>query len=201
MANNFDLHNLYKQIFNRPFSIPEDVGVTPEELGGYQVPANSRERGSIQYSNQNIAFNKINALGKDVWFPVTIWMGNDKYIDIDACTIGVNVTKTIARTSLSERKGTVKEQFNIDDYKFNVRGFLIGKDRRVPEADILLLREMFESNQPIFLTGGYPELFLEEDGRVAVTNLVFPEVEGKSHYIRPFSLTAESDYINNLIID
>jgi hypothetical protein len=125
-------------------------------------------------------------------------MSDQKKIEIEACTIGVNLSKTIIRTAVSERKGTVKECFAIDDYKFTIKGFLIGKNRMVPEDQIMLLKEWFETTEPIELHGGYPEIFLDESCRVAVSSLNFPEVQGKATWIRPFDMTLETDYIQDL---
>jgi hypothetical protein len=200
MANNFDLYNLYKQVFNKPFSIPEATGQSGA-LELYDVPANERERGSIKYSQKGIPFNKVSALGRDIWFPVTFWISNDKFIDIDACTIGVVMSKVIVKTAVSEQKGTVKEQFDIDDTQFNVRGFLIGKDRNFPEDQVLFLTELFESQKEIYMTGGYPELFLGEEARVVIKGLEFPEVQGRMPNIRPFFMKVESDFVKTLTLD
>ncbi|MNY27607.1 hypothetical protein D3C86_1615190 [compost metagenome] len=108
--------------------------------------------------------------------------------------------KEIIRTPVSERKGKVKECFAIDDYRFSIKGFLIGKNRLVPEDQIQQLKDWFETTEPIELHGGYPEIFLDESCRVAVSNLDFPEVQGKAPWIRPFTMTIETDYIQDLII-
>lgn len=199
MANNFNLYNLYKQVFNRPFSIAE-VNPNTGEMELFNVPQNESERGRIRYSQKGLPFNKISALGADIWFPLTLWISNDKFIEIEACTIGVNMLKTIIRTPISERKGTVKEQFNIDDVRFNVRGFLISKDKNLPEAQIILMKEIFETQKEVFMEGGYPEIFLDEDARVVVTALDFPQVEGRSPAVRPFMMKLESDYVQSLIL-
>ena len=112
----------------------------------------------------------------------------------------VNLSKTIIKTVVSERKGTIKECFSFDDYKFTIRGFLIGKNRAFPEDQIRTLKNIFESPNPVDLQGGYPEMFLEDNGKIVIQTLDFPEVQGKCPWIRPFSMTCESDYIEDLII-
>lgn len=148
----------------------------------------------------NIALNKIGAYGQDIWFPVEFWKDKEKVIEIDACTVTVNLSKTIIKTTVSERKGTVHEVFGIDDYKFTIKGFLIGKNRVFPEDQINKLKEIFETIEPVSLHGGYPELFLDKSCRVVIAALDFPEVQGKNPWIRPFNLTCESDFIQNLIL-
>jgi hypothetical protein len=199
----FDLYKLYKTYFNNsPYFVADKDSQEPltQEPGYLITSENPRPRGSIDYSSKNIAFNKIGAYGQAIWFPIALHKSNQLLIEIEACTIAVNLSKTIIRTAVSERKGTVKECFSIDDYKFTIKGFLLGKNRIVPEDQILLLKEWFETTEPIELHGGYPEIFLDESCRVAVGSLDFPEVQGKATYIRPFAMTLETDYIQDLIL-
>jgi hypothetical protein len=202
LNNTFDLLKLYKTYFNNtPYFISNDESKPKPLDGGYSLNAeNPRPKGSIDYSSKNIAFNKIGAYGQDIWFPIELWKQGTKLIEIEACTVGVNMMKEIIRTPVSERKGKVKECFAIDDYRFMIKGFLIGKNRIVPEDQILQLKDWFETTEPIELHGGYPEIFLDESCRVAVSALDFPEVQGKATWIRPFSMIVETDYIEDLII-
>jgi hypothetical protein len=206
----FDLPKLYQSQFgNAPYFIAKKDSEKPltQEPGYSILTENPRPKGSIDYSSKNIAFNKIGAYGQDIWFPVTLTSsikeGNKREritIEIEACTVGVNLVKEIIRTQVSERNGRVKECFNIDDYRFNIKGFLIGKNRLVPEDQINILKKIFESIEPVELHGGYPEIFLDKSCRVAISQLDFPEVQGKATWIRPFTMTLETDYIQDLII-
>jgi len=199
----FDLYKLYKTYFaNSPYYVDPKGNSKPitEEIGYSITMENPRPKGSIDYSSKNIAFNKIGAYGQDIWFPIELWKSGKKLIEIEACTVGVNLVKEIIRTQVSERSGRVKECFAIDDYRFTIKGFLIGKNRLVPEDQIQALKDWFETTEPIELHGGYPEIFLDESCRVAVSNLDFPEVQGKAPFIRPFSMIVETDYIQDLII-
>lgn len=199
----FDLYKLYKTYFNNsPYYITPKGEEKPltNEIAYSVLTENPRPKGSIDYSSKNIAFNKIGAYGQDIWFPIELWKSSRKIIEIEACTVGVNMMKEIIRTPVSERKGKVKECFAIDDYRFSIKGFLIGKNRIVPEDQILALKDWFETTEPIELHGGYPEIFLDESCRVAVSALDFPEVQGKAPWIRPFTMTVETDYIQDLIL-
>lgn len=203
MVSVFDLKEIYKTYFNKtpyyitPSGSDNSFTTSPVYSG---IEENSRPRGSIDYSSKQIAFNKVGLYGQDIWFPIEFWKSTKKVLEIEACTVSVNLSKTIIKTVVSERKGTVKECFSIDDYKFSIKGFLIGKNRIFPEDQINKLKELFETAEPVLLHGGYPELFLDESCRVAIATLDFPEVQGKTPWIRPFSLTCESDYIEDLII-
>lgn len=198
----FDLYKLYKSQFNdTPYFVTKDDKKTVQETGYTITAENPRPKGSIDYSSKSIAFNKIGAYGQAIWFPVELWKSNKKIIEIEACTVAVNLSKNIIRTAVSERKGTIKECFAIEDYRFTIKGFLIGKNRAVPEDQIQQLKDWFETTEPIELHGGYPEIFLDESCRVAVSALDFPEVQGKAPWIRPFSMIVETDYIQDLIIE
>ncbi|PXY44527.1 DUF6046 domain-containing protein [Flavobacterium hydrophilum] len=201
-----DLVKLYKTYFaNNPYFITDKDSMQPttEEIGYSITSENTRPKGSIDYSSKNIPFNKIGAYGQSIWFPVKLRAVEGSLfteIEIEACTVGVNLMKDIIRTPVSERKGKVKECFAIDDYRFTIKGFLIGKNQLVPEDQINKLKKIFESPGEIELKGGYPEIFLEDSCRVAISSLDFPEVQGKAVWIRPFSMILETDYIEDLII-
>ena len=200
----FDLAKLYKTYFNNtPYFVNDkDADAPYTQTPGYTITTdNPSPKGSIDYSSKNIAFNKIGTYGQAIWFPVELRKSSQKVIEIEACTVAVNMTKTIIRTAVSERKGTVKECFSIDDYRFTIKGFLIGKNKLVPEDQILALKDWFETTEPIELHGGYPEIFLDDSCRVAVSALDFPEVQGKATWIRPFNMTVETDYIQDLILE
>lgn len=208
MPTLFDLSKIYKEYFGKqPYYVtPKGSNETTTQDPLYcGLPINETPRGYTHYSKKNISFNKQGQFGQDVWFPVElkgfkILNGKSEPIEItiEACTIAINMVKNITRTAISENRGTVKEIFNIDDYKFTIRGFLIGKNRTVPEDDITKLWQLFESTEETTLHGGYPEIFLDESCRVAISSLEFPEVQGKAHWIRPFVLQCESDFVTEL---
>lgn len=207
-ANVFNLYDLYKEYFGRgSYYIDRDGNKKnfTQEVDISGIKRNERPKGTIHYSKKNIAFNKIGAYGQDIWFPIELkgakvengeWTGLS--INIDACTIAVNLVTNVVSTPVVERKGTVNEIINIEDYKFTIRGFLIGKNRTVPEEKIMVLKQIKESTWEKTLHGGYPEIFLDESCRIIITELDFPEVQGQNHWIRPFTMTCKSDFITDL---
>ncbi len=202
MISVFDLQDLYKTYFNKsPYFITpkgSEKQVTQDVVYA-GIAQNPNPKGTIYRGlKHQQPFNKIGAYGQDIWFPIEFWQSDKKAIEIDACTVAVNLSKTIIKTAVSERKGTVHEVFAIDDYKFTIKGFLIGKNRTFPEDQIDKLKEIFETTEPVSLHGGYPELFLDKSCRVVIATLDFPEVQGKNHWIRPFNLTCESDFIADI---
>lgn len=207
-ANVINLVDLYKEYFGRGSYVVDQKGNTSpaEEILYSGIKRNDKPRGTIHFSNRTgQAFNKIGKYGQDIWFPIELRgskvVGTSLEpinIFVDICTVSVNLMSTIISTPVVERKGTVNEIINIDDYKFTIRGFLIGENRTVPEQLILDLVSLKESTQEKTLNGGYPELFLDETCRIVISDLEFPEVQGKNHWIKPFTITCKSDFITDL---
>lgn len=205
--NIFDIAALYKQYFNTaPYYITPKGSEKPltQDVASSVIAQNPNKRGTIIYSSKNIPFNKIGSYGQDIWFPISFnftYKSKNYFIEIDACTIAVNLNKTNVQTVVNDRIGTIQEKFNVDDYRFSIKGFLIGKNRSFPEDQIVTLKKMFITNDPVELHGGYPEMFLDKSCRVTILNVDFPEVQGKAVWIRPFTLNCISDFIQTLTIE
>jgi hypothetical protein len=213
-ANIINLVSLYKEVFGKNPYFIDNTGKTTQATNNITysgITKNPYPKGTIHKSTFGQSFNKTGAYGQDVWFPVrldsvstskdsngSIIEKNDISVDIDICTTSVNLIKTIIRTPIVERKGSVIEICDIENTRFTIRGFLIGKNRTVPEKDIVNLTKMFETDQPVYLHGGYVELFLPKTCKVVISDLEFPEVQGQNHWTRPFNLTCECDFIEDL---
>lgn len=206
-ANVFNLVDLYKSYFGKnPYHI-NTVGQTEpvQEIMYSGLSKNSRPKGTIHKSElSGQDFNKIGAYGQDIWHPITL-TGHDYdntaiTLNIDICTTSVQLIKTVIRTPVVERKGSVIEICDIENPRFTVRGFLTTQNRTVPERDIVNLQKLFEGENSVFLNGAYVELFLPKTCKVVISDLEFPEVQGKAHWIRPFTLQCEADFIDDLII-
>ena len=139
-----------------------------------------------------------NAVGQTIFLPVELWVDGQTNLKIDCCTLRITSKKTIIRTAVSERKGTVKEEFNIGDYIFTITGVLIGWDRQFPSDQIVMLRTIYEADKPVELRNALGELFLEKSIRVAVESLEFPDHAGKALYHKPFTMVCESDFVDTL---
>lgn len=175
-----DLLELYKTYFQKPYDIPQRVEL---DTSGTRFDAPFKE----QYK------------GIPVFLPIRMSNG-DAEVYIPCATIRVTGQKTIIRTAVSERKGTVKEQFNIGDYQFNIKGVLIAEPgKAAPDDDMYRLRMLFESTEPVELINAISDLFMDENRNVTITDMEFPDVEGKELRCRPFTLTCESDSVTNLI--
>lgn len=90
-----DLIHLYQQFFGKPYTVPahwELIETDRRTING--IPVSVQTAGGIE-----------------VFLPVALWVSKELNIRIDCCTIRVTGKKTILKTALSERKGTVKRQF------------------------------------------------------------------------------------------
>lgn len=141
--------------------------------------------------------------GKEVWLPVK-FKGLDPLIFkttevlLPYAVIKISSSKTIVRTPMAERKGTVKEYFSAEDFQISLKGFVIDEQRVWPEKELLVLKKLDELSTAVQLDNALTNIFLDKDTRVVITKLDLPEVEGGRKHIRPFSMSLESDSIFTL---
>lgn len=172
-----DIGDLYETYFAKPYYVDPKGQVAKETSFG--MPLSER------------------MLGMEVFLPVTL-SSQGVVLQIPCCTIRVTCSKTVVKTALSERVGTVKEQFSVGDYQFAVKGVLIaGNGFAFPDRQIYTLRQFFESTTPVTLSNALADLFLDTSQYVCMTSLEFSETSGDLKH-RPFTFTAESDYIQSL---
>lgn len=109
--------------------------------------------------------------------------------------------KTVIRTPVAERIGTVKEVFNIGDYKFDIKGVLIAETAKgYPDDEVYRLRMLFESAAPVRLINAVSDLFMDNSRNVCITDIDFPDAPAQELRCRPFSLSCESDSVTNLLV-
>lgn len=192
-----NIYDVYKTYFQPRYK----VGST--EVSAYDPGYKVEAKGSSapQTTALGIPISKPGYLGREVFLPVTFWVSEKLQLTVDCCTVRVTAKKTIIRTPVAERKGTVKEQFNVEDYRFTVKGVLIGADRKFPDDQMTVLRNIFESTKPVQMRNALVELFMSGENRVAIESFEFPEQEGKAMHHRPFTLECESDFIDQLKIE
>ena len=176
-----DLMELYKKFHGNSYSVPVEWGKIKNDartINGQPISEVSKK------------------LGVEVFLPIEFWVSENEKLKIDCCTIRVTSKKTILKTALSERKGTVKRVFNVGDYIFDIKGVLIGEKRQLPDDAIFMLKGIYESDQPVELHNALAEIFMPQC-KVMIESIEFPEVEGSLQF-RPFRLTCESDTIDTL---
>ena len=189
-----NLENIYTTYFQPPYKVNDNrESLIPEEYGRIeQKPTNEKTIKGIELSKK--------VEGIEVFLPVQFWKSQQLYLEILCCTIRVTTKKTIIRTAVSERVGTIKEQFNVGDYIFTIKGVLIGDKRTFPDEEILKLKDIYETTDSVELYNAMTELFMSGSRRIAIESLEFPEVQGGSKHHRPFVLTCESDFVDSLIV-
>jgi hypothetical protein len=185
-----DLEHLYRQTFgSKPYVIDEKkIDSTSTPSGKYVIQE--------KY------------LGKEIWLPVRFYGLKNIGFSFDELlmpytVVKINGDKNWTETSLAERKGSVKELFNISDYSITIKGFAIDDQRRIwPEEQLIALKQIFESEQSIGIDNALINVFLEDmGGQVAIKSLDLPEVEGGRKHVRPFVLTMKSDSVFDLIVE
>lgn len=216
-----DLQNLYQRYFGtkpkvgelppNPTPVPFNIPPVKKNTGITELPVidvENQHKGKYQTSRHGRLLQQ-DYLGVEVWLPTKLTTALGTVWELPYSVIRISNSKTIIRTALAERKGTVKEEFNTDDYKITIKGFLIDKEERLfPEEDLLKLKGFFETNSRIFLDNALSNIFLEEQGMpqdeqyaVVVTSFDLPEVEGGRKHVRPFVLQLESDYVFTLEVE
>jgi len=117
--------------------------------------------------------------------------------------ISITSRKTIIETVLTERRGTVKELINIQDYEIVIKGFIIGSNGEFPEGEIATLRTIYEQNVPLSIQCPLTDIFLLRPDRsgsdqVVITTLSFPPITGVKN-VKPYEIRMVSDEPFNLI--
>ena len=200
----FNLEDLFEQTFGY-----KSQAFQPEfsEYGG-RSPAQRLEQGA-----HGSPYYTKDELGTEYYMPVTLTYQEEGLADNGAGAykkwnlpypvVSISSRKTIVETPLTERRGTVKELINIQDYEITIRGFIIGKPNEFPESDVTLLRTIYEQNTPISIQCPITDIFLvrpERNGsdEVVISDLKFPSIQGVKN-VRPYELHLISDEAFNLL--
>lgn len=195
----FDVRDIYNTYFQAPYKIDRIESETFQQ--SYTI--NKAEKVQQDQIFSGIPVVEKSALtGREVFLPVKLRNeDSDETLVIEAATIRVAYKNTIIRTPVSERQGTVKEQYAGGDYVFTIKGVLISKDGKMPDSEIWLLKEFAKNISRIYLDNALAELFMDADNNVVIESLEFPEHEGKNIRHKPFVLVCESDLIQTLEVE
>lgn len=121
-------------------------------------------------------------------FGVGVDVSRYESFDLPYPCIAINSRKLIVETPLTERRGTVKEVINVQDYQITIKGVAIIKDNDFPEQWVARLRDLYESSQPISIECALTDIFLLRRDRtgsdnVVITRIDFPEMRGVKHAV------------------
>lgn len=199
-----DIADLFASTFGRkPYVVPGIQQNNTTESDPYKI-ATTRTRAEQEFTAKG-SILKEQFRGVEVMLPIRFFDNGSLLMGIPYCVISVGGSKNIIETELSERIGSVKEQFNISDYVFNIKGFLISEDRKFPEVEIETLRALNETSRAVTMDNAlsniflsFPGLRLHEQRRVVIYNFQLVEVQGGREHVRPFTMMAKSDTVFTL---
>jgi hypothetical protein len=195
----FDIEKLYQHTFgSRPYKVPEQsVHNNPEQpfkIEGVKNDEIYAPDGSLLQTSY---------LGVEIWLPTRLRglptdLFQDGILFMPYTVIRVAGSSTIIRTPLAERRGTIKELYNVEDYKISLKGFFIDSNRVFPYDELSALKKLHEMGTAFFIDNAVSNIFLNSDDRVVITGFDLPEVEGGRKHIKPFSIQLESDTVFTL---
>lgn len=193
---------LFEKTFGKkPYVVP-GASVTSADSSeiGYNVKVTKQE----QEFTAKGSLLKERFRGVDVLLPIRFYDGPKLVKYLPYCVIGLGGSKIIVKTPMTERVGSVREQYNIDDYTFSIKGFLINEDRTFPEDELTEIKELFELMKAVTIENALTNIFLtnpklkpDEQRRVVITKMDLLEVQGGRH-VRPFTMQVEGDTVFTL---
>jgi len=196
----FNLAYLFEQAFGY-----RSQAFEPEfdQVQGSMAP-NRSEQGSL-----GSPYYSKDGLGREYFMPVTIKYpeggaekGTLKKWELPYPVVSITGGKTIVETALTERRGTVKELINNQDYEITIRGFIVGAGNEFPEQEVTTLRTIYEQSTTLSIECPLTDIFLLRPDRsgsdqVVIKQLRLPEVTGIKN-VRPYELLLISDEPFNL---
>jgi len=192
----FDLEQLYRRTFGgKPYKVADSISGNEKET---PFLINSTE--STVALTSLASKLKEEHMQKEIWLPTRFFKEDGKeFLFLPYSVIKISGKKTIVKTPMAERQGTVKELFSIDDYSISIKGFLIDDENRLwPEEQLKALKELYELQQAVILENALTNVFLINSQKVVIESLELPEVEGGRKHVRPFNMQLESDSIFTL---
>lgn len=193
---NYNLQDLFQSTFKyRPaeYKIDDPDGSknyrTEPDAGDLKVDSIVNRKSEVgNYGSYYAA----DALGRTIFMPVTI---GGTFLPYAWLTI--NGSKRIVETTMTERRGSVKEHISMDDYRINVKGFIIGHDGAFPEKQAEELKTLWERNEALEINCILTDIFLltgENGGqdKVVIEDFTLNENPGVEH-VRAFEMNLITD--------
>lgn len=166
------------------------AGVTP--MGG-SARTETGASGSPYYAKD--------ANGREYYMPVTVTYlddnGKNQTYNLPYPIISIQAKKLVIDTPLTDRRGTVTELIQIENYKIIIKGFCIGKGNEYPEADARMLRTIFEAGGTVNIACPATDIYLLRPDRsgsdaVSIRNFELLPNPGVKH-VRAYQIELESD--------
>lgn len=120
--------------------------------------------------------------------------GSDLWVLPIEPTVSVRASKTIIKRAVQSaagRRGSVKEEWAVDDYQITVNGLFQSPDGRFPAGDVARLDALLKEGGPLQIRC----LLLDVLGitQLAVESWDFPETSGLENQTYAFSGSSDED--------
>lgn len=183
-----------RPIHNMQIVFKEEFNAAFKNAFGLVQPIIPKAPARIEQSSQGQPYYATDALGREFFLPIRL----DGYL-VPFAVMSVNCKKTIVKTPMPERGGSVKELISLDDYVFNIKGLIINEVNEYPEADIIAIHDIFKKNASVSLRSVLSDIFLngDFDHNVTIKELKWPANAAVEH-AKPFEMECESDMIFTL---
>lgn len=189
----FDIAAIFKQLYGyKPAHIPDLPPAPAEPSFSISPRTDTNIYGNALYGGQD-------TIGHEVFCPLTIQAG-DKTYHLPYTVMGFSRERNIKETEFSEAGGTAKQIISLRDWNISVKGFVIGEMEGFPGKELKALKELFESNRPVYLKSAYSDIFLAVSDSVVIYKLSIPE-KPKVVGVRDFVMDMKSNSIIKLTID
>lgn len=114
---------------------------------------------------------------KGFYMPVS-FKANGKMVEFPYAVISISQKKNIVSTSLQGRAGTVKELISISDADIDLTGMLVDEYGNYPEADVTMIKELFEINKSIEIICPLTDIILGTGVEVVIEAISYPSMAG-----------------------
>lgn len=186
----FDLNTLWQISFGYK-GLPFPAALLGSDLPGLSGPG---ERKRMRSKITGSPYYEQLANGRLVFMPV--WL-DDKLLPITR--IGISRRKIIKETTITGRRGTVKELISSDDYHITIQGLAFGEHRQYPEGEIFMLKQLAGQNRSLGIRSVITDLMLEDNDQVVITDISFPVAQ--SEHVQPWEIKLLSDEVFDLYVD
>ena len=179
-----------------------------------QVTGDINDLNRKEFGDYGTGYYRDDDFGREYFLPVTMTFPDKDNIvrslltgdvnlmkswDLPWPVVSMNMSKTIVRTPMTERAGSVIELAQMDAYEINVKGLLIAKTDEFPEDMMKQLKDLFVVGTSVQLRCAYTDIWLNDAGyNVVLVSCQLPEVRGVKN-VFGYELRFVSDGIVDLV--
>ena len=203
VGNIIDLAKTFQDVFgSKPYVVPELSKAADNGAPYTGLPQKTDQ----QFTDKGSLIAE-QYLGVEIFLPIRFIIGA-AVLYFPYCVLSISRANSYIKTPMIERRGSVKELYNSDDYAISVKGFLIGQNRLFPEGELQMLQQVIDIKQDVIIDNALTNIFLtykdasaREQRRVVIKHMDLPPVQGGRKHVRPFVLQLESDSVFKLELE